>query len=118
MAAAQFASLNWGASNLGAGAYVEAGIQVKDRARVAIQRLSEDIAERHVYTHTGWRKIDGAWAYLHAGGAIGEQGVIENIEVSLQAGSPTISCPSRQRERLSPAPSGDRCAFSISPPAA
>jgi len=83
VAAAQFASLNWVPSNLGAGAYVEAGIQVKDRVRVAIQRLSEDIAERHVYAHTGWRKIDGAWAYLHAGGAIGEHGVIENIEVSL-----------------------------------
>ena len=81
--AAQFASLNWVAPNLGAGAYVEAGLQVKDRARVAIQRLSGEIRERHVYTHTGWRKIDGAWAYLHAGGAIGEHGVIENIEVSL-----------------------------------
>lgn len=83
VAAAQFASLNWVASNLGAGAYVEAGIQVKDRVRVAIQRLSENIAERHVYAHTGWRKIYGAWAYLHAGGAIGEHGVIETIEVSL-----------------------------------
>ena len=83
VAATQFASLNWVASNLGAGAYVEAGLQVKDRVRVAIQRLSEDIAERHVYAHTGWRTIDGAWAYLHAGGAIGEHGVIENIEVSL-----------------------------------
>jgi phage/plasmid primase-like uncharacterized protein len=83
VAAAQFGSLNWVASNLGAGAYVEAGIQVKDRARVAIQRLSEDIAERRVYTHTGWRKINGAWAYLHSGGAIGEQGVIDNVEVSL-----------------------------------
>ena len=81
--AAQFASLNWVAPNLGAGAYVEAGLQVKDRARVAIQRLSGEIRERHVYTHTGWRKIGGAWAYLHAGGAIGEHGVIENIEVSL-----------------------------------
>jgi phage/plasmid primase-like uncharacterized protein len=83
VAAAHFASLNWVASNLGAGAYAEAGVQVKDRVRVAIQRLSEDIAERHVYAHTGWRKINGAWAYLHAGGAIGEHGVIKNIEVNL-----------------------------------
>ena len=49
VAAAQFASLNWVVSNLGAGAYVEAGIQVKDRVRVAIQRLSEDIAERRFF---------------------------------------------------------------------
>ena len=29
------------------------------------------VERRTEYTHTGWRKIGGAWAYLHGGGAIG-----------------------------------------------
>jgi hypothetical protein len=38
----------------------------------AIQALSQaNKARRTVYVHTGWREHDGAWMYLHAGGAIG-----------------------------------------------
>jgi phage/plasmid primase-like uncharacterized protein len=86
VAAAQFGGLGWVAPNLGAGAYVEAGAATKDRARVAIQRLSSDITERHVYTHIGWRKIGSEWAYLHAGGAVGKVGALDGVEVSLHGG--------------------------------
>ena len=81
--ASQFERLDWVAKNLGARAYFEAGASVKSQMRLAIQRLSHNITERRVYMHTGWRKIDGQWAYLHAGGAIGELGALQNIEVSL-----------------------------------
>lgn len=93
VAAAQFGGMNWVAPNLGAGAYCEAGAATKDRARVAIQRLSEDIVERRVYTHLGWREFDVGWAYLHAGGAIGADGVIPDIEVSLHGGLADYKLP-------------------------
>ena len=35
------------------------------------------------YRHTGWRKIGGAWHYLHAGGAIGPGGEAAEVAVSL-----------------------------------
>ena len=81
--ASQFSALNWVSANLGARAWVDAGGLVKDQVRVAIQQLSTGIVQRQVYAHTGWRNIDGAWVYLHAGGAIGKDGALENIEVPL-----------------------------------
>src|SRR5207245_7582632 len=30
----------------------------------------------------GWREVDGHWIYLHAGGAIGESGTVEGINVA------------------------------------
>ncbi len=81
----EFNRMDWAAEYLGAGAIVYAGFGAKDHTRVAIQIHSgEKIAERRIYTHTGWRRLDDPqWAYLHAGGAIGEQGAVGNIEVVL-----------------------------------
>ncbi|MDA2929331.1 DUF927 domain-containing protein [Acidobacteria bacterium AH-259-O06] len=53
----------------------------KDRLREAIQLHSTEAERRHIYTHTGWRKIDGDWVYLHAGGAIGGRGNITTVTV-------------------------------------
>ena len=36
-----------------------------------------------VYKHTGWRELDGTWAYLHGGGAIGPDGPVPGVEVDL-----------------------------------
>jgi hypothetical protein len=79
----KFATMNWATECLGARAIVSAGSSTKDRAREAIQRLSRDIAERRVYTHTGWRPLDAGWAYLHADGAIGASGPVPGVEVRL-----------------------------------
>ncbi len=38
----------------------------RDYLREAIQVLSPDAPRQHVFTHTGWHKIDGAWVYLTA----------------------------------------------------
>src|SRR5215217_2549343 len=81
--AAKFASMNWPTEHLGALALVYPGIGTKDHARAAIQLLSEEVEERRVYTHTGWREVDGIWVYLHGDGAIGPEGVLEDIEVRL-----------------------------------
>jgi hypothetical protein len=81
--AAKFASMNWPTEHLGALAIVYPGFSLKDHARAAIQLLSEDIDERKIYTHTGWREVNGAWVYLHADGAIGPEGIVEGVEVRL-----------------------------------
>ena len=79
----QFAVMTWPGEALGAGATVEPGFGAKDRARHAIQVLSGDPAERRVFTHTGWRQVDGTWCYLHAGGALGPAGPVALVETSL-----------------------------------
>ena len=81
--AAQFTQMTWPLEHLGPEAVVQPGQGSKDRARVAIQILSGRIPQRRVYTHTGWRKIDGANVYLHGGGALGADGPVDGLEVEL-----------------------------------
>jgi hypothetical protein len=51
------------------------------------------MAERTVYTHTGWRKLDGEWAYLHGGGALGATGAVTGVETSLPAALAPLILP-------------------------
>jgi hypothetical protein len=81
--APKFAGMAWATEHLGASAIVYPGFSLKDHARTAVQLLSEDIAERTIFTHTGWRRVDGTWVYLHGGGAIGPDGAAEGVEVRL-----------------------------------
>ncbi len=67
-----FSSMRWVASLLGPQAVIYPNMT--EHARAAIQSLSQDVEEYHIYTHTGWRKVDGEWMYLHKGGAINESG--------------------------------------------
>jgi len=83
VSASQFSAMNWPLEHLGPGAIVFPGFGTKDHARAAIQLLSGECKRRVVFTHLGWRKIDGTWMYLHAGGAIGSSGALEGVEVSL-----------------------------------
>jgi hypothetical protein len=81
--AAQFAAMRWPVEALGCDAVVHAGAGAADHARCAILLLSHNVKRRTVYAHTGWRKINGAWAFLHGGGAIGADGPIDGVEVEL-----------------------------------
>lgn len=83
ISAAEFSRMDWIVPELGPSAIIEAGRGTKDHARAAIQSVSAP-AEVRVMRQTGWREFDGAWAYLHGGGAIGAQGPVEGIEVDLQ----------------------------------
>jgi len=76
----RFASMQWPTEEIGAGARVAPGLGAKDHARYAIQLLSGDPPRRTSYGHLGWRKIGEAWLYLHAGGAIGAEGAVEEID--------------------------------------
>src|SRR5260370_8859388 len=40
------------------------------------------MVERTVYTHTGWRRLDARWAYLHNGGALGASLAVAGVETS------------------------------------
>lgn len=72
----EFESMGWVVGQWGGRAAIEPGRGTKDLLRHAIQVLSaEEIETRHTYTHTGWRFIDGRWVFLHAGGAVGMDGI-------------------------------------------
>lgn len=73
--AERFAGMGWVAANWGMNANLEPGQNVKDRVRHAIQSLAKNIPREVVYTHLGWRKINDKWVFLHAGGAVGGEGV-------------------------------------------
>jgi hypothetical protein len=81
--AADFASMNWTLSAWGTRAVVYAGMGMKDHLRVALQLLSGEVPRRTVFRHLGWRQIGDVWFYLHAGGAIGPDGFLDAIPVSL-----------------------------------
>ena len=85
IAASEFGWMDWVAQHLGAEFIVTAGFGNRDHARAAIQQLSSEVEERVTYVHTGWRKVGNRWLYLHGGGAIGADGEVDGISVSLQA---------------------------------
>lgn len=70
---------------LGTEAVVSPGPMVKDRIRHAIQLFSnrKTYPQRHVFTHLGWRQVDGDWCYLHAGGSIPSKAEV-SVEKNLQ----------------------------------
>ncbi|MCO5166613.1 MAG: DUF927 domain-containing protein [Planctomycetes bacterium] len=57
---------------------------MKDRMRHAIQTISGDPPRRTVFTHLGWRSVGRNWLYLHAGGAIGPDGPVDDVSVRLE----------------------------------
>lgn len=67
-------------------AVIRVGSYIKDHTRAAIQFLSNERGydARYVYSHAGWRQIDGAWCYLHAGGAIDANGLNTEIDVEFK----------------------------------
>lgn len=72
--------LKWVARAWGANAIVTCGSH--NDLREAIQQLSKPKQSR-IYTHTGWREIDGKQVYLHQGGAVGTDGVSVQLDAPL-----------------------------------
>ena len=50
--------------------------------RYAIQEMAREIPETTIYSHLGWRLINGSWVYLHAGGAVGPGSEAVEVEIS------------------------------------
>jgi len=78
--AEKFASLSWVPAAWGMAANVEPGSTNKDRVRHAIQCMARGVKRETIYTHLGWRKVDGRWVFLHAGGAVGADDVLVDVE--------------------------------------
>jgi len=89
----RFAAMNWPVEHLGARAIIYPGSSLRDHTRAAIQFLSEIIEKRCIYSHLGWRLVDDRWVYVHAGGGIDANGVVEGIEVSLPDSLSRYSLP-------------------------
>jgi len=96
--AAQFASMDWPILQMGVAAITYPN--QKEYARTAIQSLSLSAEAQSVYAHTGWRDLNGTWAYLHAGGAIGANGPLRNIDVRLPGPllRYKLECPKRAED--------------------
>ncbi len=78
---AEFGSMNWVLRRLGPKAIVYPGQQ--QHARAAIQWFSGQVQQERIFTHLGWRKQGTQYAYLHAGGALGADGLLSGVQVQL-----------------------------------
>jgi hypothetical protein len=81
----EFQAMEWVLENWGARAIVLVGPSFKDHLRTAIQELSGKMPRAEIFAHTGWRKINSNWGFLHAGGAINGDGNVADIAVQLPA---------------------------------
>jgi hypothetical protein len=91
---ARFPAMDWPVREWGTSTIVVAGMGTKDRLREAIQRLSPDVTRRRVYEHPGWREIaENEWVFLHEGGALGADGPVAGLDVSLHGSSARILLP-------------------------
>jgi len=75
-----FAAMQWPETMVGARARVSPGRSVREHLRAAIEACSDPPTVRR-YRFTGWVN-DGRWMYLHAGGAIGADGAVADVEVA------------------------------------
>ena len=82
--AKNFSGMGWVLENYGAQANICAGSTKRDQLRYAIQAASMP-TRRTVYSHTGWRRVNGKWCYLYNGGAIGTDGLDVELEGNLSA---------------------------------
>ncbi|HEX4612166.1 MAG TPA: DUF3854 domain-containing protein, partial [Urbifossiella sp.] len=94
----RFGALDWVVERFGPGYVIQAGSGKRDHLRAAVQELSgDDIPVATIYTHTGWREVDGRWHYLHADGAVGPAAAAVRVRLDGAAAG----------FRLPPPPTGD-----------
>jgi hypothetical protein len=91
--AADFQRLEWVTTGWHGEAVVFAGAGTRDHTRCAIELLSGDRARRDQFLHTGWREVRGEWLFLHAGGAIGKDGLVAGVEVDLAGALGRVQLP-------------------------
>jgi hypothetical protein len=84
VSASEFASMDWPIEQLGRAAITFPN--QRDYTRTAIQSFSMAADERCIYTHTGWREVDGRWRFLRAG--------VQSVALGP---SQTLRCVSRAR---------------------
>jgi hypothetical protein len=98
--ASQFNSLNWVTDKWGSRAVVYSGQGQRDKLREAIQlRGLETRVTETVFSHTGWRKLEGKdWVYLHGNGAINQDGAVLGVQVKLTGSLEQYALPTPYAE--------------------
>jgi hypothetical protein len=81
VSATEFSRMGWVLDRLGPKAIIYPGQQ--QHARAAIQWLSGQIPQEHLFAHLGWRKHGEHWVYLHAGGALCAGGMLSGLQVQV-----------------------------------
>jgi hypothetical protein len=81
--AADFAGMGWVPQLWGCRPSLSAAAGALAHCRAAVQEFSPAPALRLIYKHLGFRKIDGRWYFLHAGGGIGAEGANRGVLVQL-----------------------------------
>lgn len=84
LSATEFSKMQWPTEALGGQAIVEPGQLIRDRARCAIQTLSENFPRKEVFLHTGWQQTSSGWAFLSVEGALGSKGLAFAVETDLK----------------------------------
>ncbi|MCO5384633.1 MAG: hypothetical protein NHB14_01525 [Desulfosporosinus sp.] len=75
----KFAQMQWAIDAWGLRANIKPGAASKDKIRYITQALGINAPKDLLFGHLGWKKIDGKWAYLHAGGAINNADAIVDL---------------------------------------
>lgn len=95
VSSSRFSSMGWITENWGLDAIISPANGTEKALRNAIQLLAKEKAQRKtIYIHTGWRNIQGKWAYLYHGGAIGA----DNISVELEGALTRYSLPEASKD--------------------
>lgn len=80
----QYSAMAWVSDNWDFDANIMPGSATRDRLRYVIGEVGRMSAKHIVeYDHTGWRRINGKWAFLYQGGAIGAEDVTVNLDSGL-----------------------------------
>jgi hypothetical protein len=82
--AKDFPNLGWINEKYGVRPIIYPPNNNKDYVRHAIQTFSNGAIEEKVFTHTGWREVDGEYIYLTAAGAIGDADISVELPKELQ----------------------------------
>jgi len=90
VSAKDFPSMAWLKANWGFSANIAPSNTAKAHLEYAISSAGQSNTKRcTVYTHTGWRNVNGSWIFLHGKGAIGA----EDVSVELDCGLERFSFP-------------------------
>ncbi len=84
--AGDFKSLGWIDKLWGSGPFLYTGISrgVEEQFITSVRKASVNVSRKTVYTHTGWREINGRMEFLTAGGALGNPDVLVEVDDSIQ----------------------------------
>jgi len=75
--ARDFGKMDWVTDAWGVRAILRAGRGMKDKVREALQLQSLNAPTTRVYTHTGWRVVDGERVFLTASGGLGAKSAVQ-----------------------------------------